>query len=375
MKLAFAIFRYFPFGGLQLDFARFLREGIRRGHSITVLYDRWEGDFFPGANYEHLKCSALTNWGRALEFERKAGTYFQSHPFDLIIGCNRMDGLDFYFAADNCFAAIARKKSWLERLVSPRCRVYERMERSIFGRSGKTVILYISELQKADYIKWYDTQENRFRYLPPGVDPGFHVRTDPERRQIRRRLCGDLKIGEEALLLVQVCSAFRTKGVDRVLNALGKLSGPLRSRVVYLIAGNDPRGEYRRRAERLGLGGQVFFLGARNDLPELLAACDLMVHPARNEAAGNVLAEAVSVGLPVVCTANCGYSPLVKDAGGVVLPEPYSDAALTYALELSLSLPDALDRMRSDALKYARTADFHHRTEAFWQYVEEGSHA
>ena len=56
MKLAFTLFRYFPYGGLQLDFARFLKEGIRRGHSITVLYDRWEGDLIPGAEYRHLDC-------------------------------------------------------------------------------------------------------------------------------------------------------------------------------------------------------------------------------------------------------------------------------------------------------------------------------
>ena len=39
-------------------------------------------------------------------------------------------------------------------------------------------------------------------------------------------------------------------------------------------------------------------------VPALLTASDLMVHPARNEAAGNVLAEAAASGLPAVCTAN-----------------------------------------------------------------------
>lgn len=375
MKLAFTIFRYFPFGGLQLDFARFLKEGIRRGHAVTVLYDRWEGEFIPGAEYVRLECRAWTNWGRALEFERKASAFFRSRPFDLIIGCNRMEGLDFYFAADNCFAAHARKKSFLERLVSPRCRVYERMEKAIFDRGGKTVILYISEPQKAGYVEIYGTPEARFRYLPPGVAPDFKVRSEPERIEIRRRICRELNIGPEALLLVQVCSAFRTKGVDRVLDALGKLSGELRRRVVYLVAGNDRRGEYRRRAERAGLAGQVYFLGARSDLPQLLAASDLMVHPARNEAAGNVLAEAVSVGLPVVCSANCGYAPLVEDAGGVVLPEPFTVPALTESLELALRLPDATARMRADAVEYAGKTDFHHRTETFWHYVEEGIHA
>lgn len=375
MKLAFTLFRYFPYGGLQLDFARFLKEGIRRGHSITVLYDRWEGDLIPGAEYRHLDCRALTNWGRALAFEKQAGVYLHAHPVDRVIGCNRMAGLDVYFAADNCFAAHAAEKNFLVRLLSPRYRVYERMEKAVFAPSEKTVILYISERQKADYVRYYGTPEERFRYLPPGVAPGFFLRTAAERAEIRRKIREELKIGEDRIVLVQVCAAFRTKGVDRVLEALAELPESLRKQMFYLVAGNDRRDEYRRQADRLGIGGQVAFVGVRSDLPLLLTATDLMVHPARNEAAGNVLAEAVSVGLPVICTANCGYAPLIDAAGGIVLPEPYRKSALTDALELGLRLPGGLERMRRNAEKYAVRTDFHHRTECFWNFVEETDHA
>ncbi len=374
MKLAFTIFRYFPFGGLQLDFARFLKEGIRRGHSITVLYDRWEGDFISGAEYEHLECRALSNWGRALEFEKQAGIYCGKHSFDKVVGFNRMGGLDFYFAADNPFAEHARRKGVLIRLL-PRYRVFERMEKSIFAAPAQTVVLYLTEAQKASFQHYYGTEENRFRYLPPGVAPQFVLREGDERTQVRSRIRNEFKIPEDAVMLVQICSAFRTKGVDRVLDALAKLSPGLRSKVYYLIAGNEEPGDYRKQAEHLGLSGQVIFSGPRQDVPDLLTAADLMVHPARNEATGTVLAEAAVCGLPVICSQVCGYSPLVKDAGGVVLPEPYSAGALADALELSLRLPDALERMRKDAQEYARKTDFHHRTESFWQYIEEGAHA
>ena len=82
MKLAFTIFHYFPYGGLQLDFSRFLKEGLRRGHAITVLYDRWEGDFISGAAYRQLECHGSANYARAQEFERQTGEYVKAHPFD-----------------------------------------------------------------------------------------------------------------------------------------------------------------------------------------------------------------------------------------------------------------------------------------------------
>jgi len=375
MKLAFTIFRYFPFGGLQLDFARFLKEGIRRGHSITVLYDRWEGDLIPGAEYVHLECRALTNWGRALEFEKLAGSYCDKHPFDKIVGFNRMGGLDYYYAADEPFAGHARRKGSLIRLLLPRYRVFERLEKAVFAAPAHTVVLYLTEAQKKSFQHYYGTEEKRFRYLPPGVDSGFVLHEKADAEPIRRKVRSEFGIREDAILLVQICSSFRTKGVDRVLDVLAKLSPELRSRINYLIAGNEEPGDYRKQAEHLGLSGQVVFAGPRQDVPDLLTAADLMVHPARNEATGTVLAEAAVCGLPAICSEVCGYSPMVKDAGGVVLPEPFSAAALTDALELSLRLPGALEQMRKDALEYARKSDFHHRTESFWQYVEEGAHA
>ena len=175
MKLAFTLFRYFPFGGLQLDFARFLQEGIRRGHSITVLYDRWEGDFFPGAEYRELKCGSLTNWGRALDFERKAAEELARGGFDRVVGFNRMAGLDFYYAADNCFAELSEKKHPFAGRILPRYRVFRRMERSVFGAGGKTVILYLTEGQKACFRQFCGTEEERFRYLPPGVAEEFRL--------------------------------------------------------------------------------------------------------------------------------------------------------------------------------------------------------
>ncbi|MBO4648970.1 MAG: glycosyltransferase family 4 protein [Lentisphaeria bacterium] len=375
MKLAFTIFRYFPYGGLQLDFARFLREGIRRGHSITVLYDRWEGDFIPGAEYVQLDCRALTNWGRAASFEKQTKAFLHEHPCDRVIGCNKISGLDFYFAADSCFLAHAVKQLPLLHRLIFRYRTFERMERAVFGPESDCVILYISERQKTEYIRFYGTPEKRFRYLPPGVSEEFFLHDPAETASLRRSVRAEWNIPEEKILLLQVCSSFRTKGTDRVLQALAALPVELRGKLVFLAVGDDKRNKCPSMADRLGLREQVIFTGPRSDVSRLMAAADLMVHPARNEAAGNVLAEASACGLPVICSGACGYAPLVNEAGGVVLPEPFTVSALRDALELSLSLPNALNGLRRTAVRYAEKADFHHRTECFWNFIEETAHA
>jgi glycosyltransferase involved in cell wall biosynthesis len=71
---------------------------------------------------------------------------------------------------------------------------------------------------------------------------------------------------------------------------------------VLEIAGEGPD---RRRLEALiarrGLGNRVRLLGHRSDVPQLLADCDVVVHPSFVETFGFSLMEAAIAGKPVVC--------------------------------------------------------------------------
>ena len=57
-----------------------------------------------------------------------------------------------------------------------------------------------------------------------------------------------------------------------------------------------------------------------------------MVHLARKEATGGVIAEALACGVPVLVTGLCGYASLVRDSGaGIVLEGDFSSEKLFTA--------------------------------------------
>ena len=84
MNFAFAIFKYFPFGGLQRDMLRMAECAVGRGHRVTVFTASWKGEEPPdGIQVRILKVRGWSNHGRARSFERLFR--MESAPFDAIM--------------------------------------------------------------------------------------------------------------------------------------------------------------------------------------------------------------------------------------------------------------------------------------------------
>lgn len=373
MKTAFTIFKYFPHGGLQLDFRRIAEECVRRGHDVTIYTRSWEGEPVAGAHIVTVPVHGLSNHAKAKSFERNALKMIRADRPDVICGFNRMTGLDIYFAADNCFAVEnGARAGRLKRLLSGRYRVYEKMERAVFDPvASHARIMLLTERQREDFRRIYGTPDERFTLLPPGIDPA-RKRPEDETEIARRRTAirAEFGIDADSLLLLQVCSGFATKGVDRTIHAVAALPEAFRQHVVLLIAGRENNPKFQQLTHQLGIAGNVIFAGGRNDIGALLSAADLMVHPARKEATGTVLAEALAAGLPVLCSGCCGYAAMVRESGGTVLDEPFEQQQLNQALAGILNDPAGLEDMRNQAVEYGKHADFYRRAELAATLIE-----
>jgi glycosyltransferase involved in cell wall biosynthesis len=96
----------------------------------------------------------------------------------------------------------------------------------------------------------------------------------------------------------------------------------------------------------LGLGERVRLLGVRDDVPRLLAACDLSTLASDWEGLPVAVLESMAAGRPVVATAVDGVAEAVGHGGGVLVP-PGQPAALAVALD---SLLGDLDRCHDEGV-------------------------
>ena len=119
--------------------------------------------------------------------------------------------------------------------------------------------------------------DDRIHRMPPNL-PRDRV-AGPDAPQIRRAFRQALGLGEDDRLLLQLGSDFRRKGLDRSILALASLPESLLAKTWLYVVGDSPRVRYARLARRLGVADHVVFLGPRDDVPRILVAADLLVHP------------------------------------------------------------------------------------------------
>jgi len=138
--------------------------------------------------------------------------------------------------------------------------------------------------------------------------------------------------------IVVACIAFHgpIKGVDVLLRALAEMAGRCPALRVLQIGGESRPGEtaeLQALAAELGVSQRVIWAGLRNDVPDLLAACDIYCQPSRAEGLGLAILEAMAAGLPVAATSVGGIPEAVVDEGTGLLVPPEDPPALASALQ------------------------------------------
>ncbi len=368
MKLAFCLFKYFPYSGLSRDFLRVVLECKQRGHDVSVFAAEWDGDRPDNIDVTLLPTHRWMNHSQNALFHRRLRQELAKHDFDAVIGFNKMPGLDLYYGADYCYIGRALPKYPVLYRLTPRYHNMAGFERAVFGVQSKTGILSLSEREKDVYQNYYATPESRFHLLPPTLDRQRLL--DGDREQIRNSMRARLEVAPNDLALFFIGSGFRTKGLDRAIRATAALPPALLDRVNLFVVGQDNESSYRRLAQSLGLATKVRFLGGRDDIAELMFAGDLLIHPAYSENTGTVLLEAITAGLPVLTTDVCGYASHVTRANaGMVLKSPFSQDRLNSRLAQMLE-SSSMPAWRDNGLAYSQDPDLYRMPESAADQIE-----
>ena len=145
MQIAFCLFKYFPHGGIPRDLMKMARECMRRGYRVRVYVLRWKAPLPEEDGFEVVivPVSAITNHTRYKRFSEWVRDHLDEQPVDLVVGLNKMPGLDVYYAGDSCYEEKARTQRNAFYRLLPRYKHFASAERSVFSPDSATEILTI----------------------------------------------------------------------------------------------------------------------------------------------------------------------------------------------------------------------------------------
>ncbi len=214
--------------------------------------------------------------------------------------------------------------------------------RAAMALSGRTVAVSRPLSRQIARDLWF--QERRIETIPNGV--GY-------RRPERATLRDELRLTPEDHLLLSVGNLYPVKGHGHLVDALGLLAGQ-HPTLHLAIAGRGGLAEaLAARARERGVAHRVHLLGLRSDVPAILAASDIFVHPSLAEGLPLALLEAMFAGRPIVASDVGEVSEALAHGEAGVVVEPGNPVALAAAIHTLLCDPRRASELGGRAARRA----------------------
>src|SRR5580698_4842751 len=158
--------------------------------------------------------------------------------------------------------------------------------------------------------------------------------------------------GKRVVLVGNMTS--EVKGHRVLINAAAIIVRELQDVRFGLVGDGAYRKQFEAQVGELGLERHFLFLGRREDVPEILTACDIAVLPSKTEGLPNALLEYLAAGLPTVASNVGGNAEIVKDGvTGLQVPPDNAELLATAVLRF-LHDPDLARRLGQSGTEYVR---------------------
>ncbi|MFI9365698.1 glycosyltransferase [Kitasatospora sp. NPDC053057] len=194
-------------------------------------------------------------------------------------------------------------------------------------RLGSTTVAV--SRQVAQTLRSWGVPPTRIELIPNGIDTAGYRRPPAERSAARGRVRAELGLPEGSWVVGGVGRLVPGKRFEVLVAALVDLDPATR---LMLVGEGPERAELERRATELGVRERLVLTGERDDVPDLLAAMDVLAAPSTAETFGLGVLEGLAAGLPVRHSACPALDELPPSAAPQARRIPSEPAAYAAAL-------------------------------------------
>ena len=137
--------------------------------------------------------------------------------------------------------------------------------------------------------------------------------------------------------LIGMISVLRSwKGHKYLIEAAPKILSHISEAKFFIVGEGPQRGNIERMIQKMDLKEKVIMLGHREDIPEVMASLDVIVHPSTgHEGLPRTILQALAMGKPIIASKVGSISELIKHlTTGILIPSCNSEAIAKAVVEV-----------------------------------------
>ena len=312
MKIIQLVKRFGPVGGMEEYVWRLPRALAAREMAVTVVCEESIQDFGPGIHVEILGVGRKKpRWLGHINFARRVRRWLdkKGSPGAVLHSHELLPHADIFTFHSTPHGQGADGEWW--RRLDPTWHINQWLEGKVVCSSEIDSIISVSDLLRQQIsVRHPGAAAKCIAAIPPGVEEAPKVDSP------------------ETPVLGFLGREWKRKGLRRVMEIFRELHGRLPK--ARLVLGGMPPESVTDLVS--GLESHVDLLGLVKDKEDFYGRISLLIHPARLEAFGMVVTEAMTRGIPVLVSSQTGAASEVDDARGQVLSltasnEDWIDAA------------------------------------------------
>ena len=208
------------------------------------------------------------------------------------------------------------------------------------------VLITVSNLNKKKIIDLNIAHENKIKNIYSGID--LSLFTNKRNDEFRK----ELNLENDHLLLGSVGRLSNQKDPITMIEAFGIISKPFPNAHLALVGDGELKGKILEKIDQLKLNDRIHLTGNKNNPWSVYHSMDLFIMSSIYEGLGRSITEALSCGVPVVCTDVEGVPEIVRDNITGILVRPKDSNKLADAIIRTLNDMETAKKMAEEGRRF-----------------------
>lgn len=162
--------------------------------------------------------------------------------------------------------------------------------------------------------------------------------TEDQKYKLRKKF----GINKNDIVFLYIAELNRNKNQILLIKAIDRLKEKLHNVKLLLVGDGELLQEYKKIIKLNGLEKNIFVLGIRNDINEILSITDIYLASSIREGLGLNVIEAMYKKVPVIATNNRGHRELIENRKTGIILENNTDVEMINEIEQLINLPEDL---------------------------------